>query len=122
MKKESLWFNSTMQTTQTKKQAQRDILSVSQLNRQAKRLLESQFASVWIEGELSNLSRPSSGHWYFSLKDASAQIRCAMFRSSNQRLRFQPEIGQKVVIRAKLQPDEPVRLLDPGCEHDDGHR
>ena len=81
---------------------QRDILSVSQLNRQAKRLLEGQFPSVWIEGELSNLSRPSSGHWYFSLKDSSAQVRCAMFRNSNMRLRFQPASGQKVVIRAKL--------------------
>lgn len=81
---------------------QRDILTVSQLNRQAKRLLEGQFPSVWIEGEISNLSRPSSGHWYFSLKDSGAQIRCAMFRNNNMRLRFQPEPGQKIVVRAKL--------------------
>ncbi|WP_339669462.1 exodeoxyribonuclease VII large subunit [Dasania marina] len=80
----------------------RTVLSVAQLNRQAKRLLESEFPNVWIEGELSNFSQPSSGHWYFSLKDASAQVRCAMFRGSNLRLRFQPQAGQKVVIRAKL--------------------
>ncbi|MCR8922745.1 exodeoxyribonuclease VII large subunit [Dasania sp. GY-MA-18] len=83
-------------------QNNRTVLSVGQLNRQAKRLLESQFPNVWIEGEISNLSRPSSGHWYFSLKDASAQVRCAMFRGNNLRLRFQPQAGQKVVIRAKL--------------------
>ncbi|ARN75333.1 exodeoxyribonuclease VII large subunit [Oceanicoccus sagamiensis] len=80
----------------------RDTLSISQLNRQAKRLLEGNFPSVWVEGEISNLSRPSSGHWYFSLKDNSAQVRCAMFRSSNARLRFQVEAGQQVMARAKL--------------------
>lgn len=80
----------------------RQALSVSQLNRQAKRLLEGEFRSVWVEGELSNLSRPSSGHWYFTLKDAGAQVRCAMFRSSNARLRFQPEAGQQLMARAKL--------------------
>ncbi len=80
----------------------RDTLTISQLNRQAKRLLEGNFPSVWVEGEISNLSRPSSGHWYFSLKDNSAQVRCAMFRSSNARLRFQVESGQQVMARAKL--------------------
>ncbi len=80
----------------------RNPLSVSQLNRQAKRLLEGHFQSVWVEGEISNLARPSSGHWYFSLKDNSAQIKCAMFRSSNARLRFNVEAGQQVMVRAKL--------------------
>lgn len=80
----------------------RNPLSISQLNRQAKQLLESQFASVWVVGELSNFARPSSGHWYFSLKDDRAQVRCAMFRSANARLRFQPEAGQQVQVRAKL--------------------
>jgi exodeoxyribonuclease VII large subunit len=82
--------------------AKRETLTISQLNRQAKRLLEGTFASVWIEGELSNFSKPSSGHWYFTLKDSAAQVRCAMFRTQNARLRFQPEAGQQVVIRAKL--------------------
>lgn len=77
-------------------------LSISQLNRQAKRLLEGHFSSVWVEGEISNLARPSSGHWYFSLKDAHAQVRCAMFRSSNSRVRFNVEAGQHIIARAKL--------------------
>ena len=85
----------------------RDTLTISQLNRQARRLLEGNFPSVWVEGEISNLSRPSSGHWYFSLKDNSAQVRCAMFRSSNARLRFQVEAGQQVMARAKLSLYEP---------------
>lgn len=80
----------------------RNPLSISQLNRQAKRLLEGNFPSVWVEGEISNFSQPSSGHWYFSLKDRNAQVRCAMFRNSNNRLRFKAEAGQLVMARAKL--------------------
>ncbi len=82
--------------------SERKIFSVSDLNRQAKRLLEVSFPSVWIEGELSNIARPRSGHWYFTLKDAGAQVRCAMFRGSNIRVRFQPAEGQQVLIRAKV--------------------
>ncbi len=88
--------------TTNKTPPKRDTLTISQLNRQAKRLLEGNFPAVWVEGEISNLARPSSGHWYFSLKDSGAQVRCAMFRTSNARLRFQPEAGQLVRARAKL--------------------
>lgn len=86
---------------------QRNPLTISQLNRQARQLLESTFPSVWVVGELSNFARPSSGHWYFSLKDDRAQVRCAMFRSANARLRFQPEAGQQVQVRARLSLYEP---------------
>ncbi len=77
-------------------------LSVSELNRQVKRLLEISFRQVWVKGELSSFSRPSSGHWYFSLKDERAQIRCAMFRGFNQNLRFLPKEGDEVLLRAKV--------------------
>ena len=77
-------------------------LTVSQLNRLAKRLLESHFDFVWIEGELSNLATPASGHWYFTLKDEQAQVRCAMFRNRNQRLRMRPQNGQLVRVRARV--------------------
>lgn len=77
-------------------------LSVSELNRQVKRMLEVSYSQVWVSGELSGLARPSSGHWYFSLKDERAQIRCAMFRGANQRLRFQPKEGDSVIVRGKL--------------------
>lgn len=77
-------------------------LSVSQLNRLAKRLLETHFDSVWIVGELSNLAQPGSGHWYFSLKDDDAQVRCAMFRTANQRLRLAPRNGQQVLVRGRV--------------------
>lgn len=77
-------------------------LSVSQLNRQAKSLLESHFNFVWVEGEISNFAAPSSGHWYFSLKDGKAQVRCAMFKNRNQRLKFTPENGDAIRLRCRV--------------------
>jgi len=80
----------------------REIISVSQLNRRARQLLETQFALIWVEGELSNVSTPSSGHWYFTLKDAQAQVRCAMFRNRNMTVKCKPQQGMQVVIRARV--------------------
>ncbi|SFM48314.1 exodeoxyribonuclease VII large subunit [Halopseudomonas yangmingensis] len=77
----------------------REILSVSQLNARARGLLEEVFAQVWVEGELSNLSRPSSGHLYFTLKDSRAQIRCALFRQHAQRHRL--ELRDGLLLRAR---------------------
>lgn len=86
---------------------QQDIYSVSQLNRAAKRLLATHFLTVRVEGEISNLSRPSSGHLYFTLKDAQAQIRCAMFKGQQQRLGFTPDNGAQVVVSAQVSLYEP---------------
>jgi|TARA_B110000116_G_scaffold272130_1_gene295351 exodeoxyribonuclease VII large subunit len=85
-----------------KNASERDVLTVSQLNRRAKMLLETQLPLLWIEGEISNLSQPSSGHWYFTLKDAKAQVRCAMFKGRNGRVRFAPQQGQQVLLRGKV--------------------
>jgi len=79
----------------------RTIYSVSELNSTIRRLLESEFPLLWVEGEISNLAKPASGHIYFTLKDNQAQVRCAMFKGRNQLLRFKPENGQQVLIRAK---------------------
>jgi len=83
------------------------IFSVSQLNREAKRLLASHFLTVQVQGEISNLSLPSSGHYYFTLKDAQAQIRCAMFKGQQQRLRFKLANGNLVVATAQVSLYEP---------------
>jgi exodeoxyribonuclease VII large subunit len=80
----------------------REIFTVSRLNREARALLEGGLGSVWLEGEISNLSRPSSGHWYFSLKDEAAQVRCAMFRQRNLLTRFQVRDGSKVLARGRV--------------------
>lgn len=78
------------------------VYSVSQLNREARALLERAFPAVWVSGEISNLARPASGHVYFTLKDALAQVRCAMFRSAGRGVQFRPENGQQVLVRARL--------------------
>ena len=83
------------------------VFSVSSLNQSVANVLESQFSWVWVEGEISNLARPASGHLYFSLKDARAQIKCAMFRGSNRKLNFQPADGQQVLLRAKVSLYQP---------------
>jgi len=82
--------------------AERTVYSVSELNKTIRGLLESQFPLLWIEGEISNLAQPASGHIYFTLKDAKAQVRCAMFKGRKQLLRFKPENGQQILIRAKV--------------------
>lgn len=85
----------------------REVLTVSALNREARRLLEGHFGTIWVEGEISNFSRPSSGHMYWSLKDDKAQVSCAMFRQANRRLGFAPRDGLQVLIRAQVGLYEP---------------
>lgn len=80
----------------------RDIYTVSRLNREAKVLLEESFPPIWIEGEISNLSRPASGHVYFSLKDAQAQVRCAFFRQHQRQLGIVLKDGLHVLARARV--------------------
>jgi len=83
-------------------QPQNQILSVSQLNRRARQLLETHLSLIWVRGEISNLTRPSSGHWYFTLKDQDAQVRCAMFRNRNAQVTFRPRDGQQVLVRGRV--------------------
>jgi exodeoxyribonuclease VII large subunit len=78
------------------------VYSVGRLNRDVRLLLERGFPVLWVEGEISNLARPASGHWYFSLKDRDAQIRCAMFRQRNLQARFEPRNGTQVLARGRV--------------------
>jgi exodeoxyribonuclease VII large subunit len=80
----------------------RDIYTVSRLNREVRTVLETGFPLLWLEGELSNFSRPSSGHWYFTLKDEAAQVKCAMFRNRNLLAQITPENGKQVLVRARI--------------------
>ena len=76
------------------------VLSVSELNHLAREVLERSFPLFWVSGEISNMTRAASGHWYFSLKDSSAQVRCVMFKSRNSYLDWQPKEGDKIEARA----------------------
>ncbi|XTZ39452.1 exodeoxyribonuclease VII large subunit [Salmonella enterica] len=83
------------------------IFTVSRLNQSVRLLLEREMGQVWISGEISNFTQPASGHWYFTLKDDTAQVRCAMFRNSNRRVAFRPQHGQQVLVRANITLYEP---------------
>jgi exodeoxyribonuclease VII large subunit len=85
----------------------RDIYSISRLNSELRHVLEGSFPLLWVEGEISNLATPRSGHLYFSLKDSQAQIRCALFRNRRTLLRFVPENGNRVLARARVALYEP---------------
>ena len=80
----------------------RDVLTPSALNRLARELIEGALPLVWVEGELSNFVRASSGHLYFSLKDETAQVKCAMFKPRSTWLRFHPGNGALVLARARV--------------------
>ncbi|MCP1105173.1 exodeoxyribonuclease VII large subunit [Serratia nevei] len=83
------------------------IFTVSRLNQTVRQLLEMEMGQIWLSAEISNLSQPASGHWYFTLKDDRAQVRCAMFRNSNRRVTFRPQNGQQVLVRASITLYEP---------------
>lgn len=84
-----------------------NIFTVSRLNAEVRMLLENEMGIVWLVGELSNFSAPVSGHWYFSLKDNRAQVKCAMFKGHNRRITFKPTNGNQVLVKARLSLYEP---------------
>jgi exodeoxyribonuclease VII large subunit len=81
---------------------ERRALSVSELTAEIKILVENRFVDTWVEGEISNFKRHSSGHWYFSMKDEGATLRCASFRMQNRLIRFTPEDGLMVRARGRI--------------------
>ncbi|HWP85186.1 MAG TPA: exodeoxyribonuclease VII large subunit [Terriglobia bacterium] len=100
--------------------ASRQIYKVSELSRRIRERLEAEFADVWVEGEISNFRRAPSGHLYFTLKDAAAQIRCVCFRQQARYWKFQPADGLQVIARGRVSVYEPrgeyqlyVELLEP---------
>ncbi|EGQ9518542.1 TPA: exodeoxyribonuclease VII large subunit [Vibrio parahaemolyticus] len=88
-------------------QTNQNIFTVSRLNAEVRLLLENEMGIVWLIGEISNFSAPVSGHWYFTLKDSRAQVKCAMFRGNNRRVTFKPTNGDQVLVKARLSLYEP---------------
>ncbi|MCT8987269.1 exodeoxyribonuclease VII large subunit [Shewanella phaeophyticola] len=84
-----------------------NVYTVSQLNGEVRHILEGQIGKIWLNGEISNFSSPSSGHWYLTLKDSRSQIRCAMFKGRNQSVRFKPVNGQQVLVKGTISVYEP---------------
>ena len=96
---------------------QRRVLTVSELTAEVRRLLEDRFFEIWVEGELSNCKVWNTGHLYFTLKDANAQIKGVMFRSSLRLLRFKPQDGLRVVARGRISVYDPKGEYQIVCEH-----
>jgi exodeoxyribonuclease VII large subunit len=101
----------------------RDVYTVARLASEVRAVLDGSFPVLWVQGELSNLAQPASGHIYFTLKDAAAQVRCAMFRPKRMLLSFRPTNGQEVLVRARVTLFEPrgdfqlvVDYMEPGGE------
>ncbi|CAJ1764157.1 Exodeoxyribonuclease 7 large subunit [Aeromonas salmonicida] len=86
---------------------EQQVFTVTRLNSAVRMILEQDLGLVWLTGELSNLAMPSSGHWYFSLKDLGAQVRCAMFKGNNRRVAFRPQDGMQVLVQARASLYEP---------------
>ncbi|WP_447836048.1 exodeoxyribonuclease VII large subunit [Aeromonas salmonicida] len=86
---------------------EQQVFTVTRLNSAVRMILEQNLGLVWLTGELSNLAMPSSGHWYFSLKDLGAQVRCAMFKGNNRRVAFRPQDGMQVLVQARVSLYEP---------------
>ena len=91
----------------TPQTTERNIFTVTKLNRLVRSLLESEIGQIWLSAEISNFVAASSGHWYFTLKDERAQVKCAMFRNANRRVTQRPKEGDKVLVRANLSLYEP---------------
>lgn len=92
------------------------VLSVNELNKQIRSTLEGKFPLIWVKGEISNFKAHTSGHFYFSLKDAKAQVSAVMFRGFNQQLKFRPEDGMEVIVRGRVTVYEPRGNYQMFCE------
>ncbi|MCE3009585.1 MAG: exodeoxyribonuclease VII large subunit [Proteobacteria bacterium] len=95
---------------------QPEVISVEDLNRQIRQVIEGQVGAVWVQGEISNFKPHTSGHYYFSLKDSKSQISAVMFRGHNSRLKFRPKDGDEVVVRGKVTVYEPRGNYQIMCE------
>lgn len=95
---------------------QPDVLSISDLNALIRESLETGFAQIWVQGEVSNFKAHSSGHWYFSLKDAKSQISAVMFKGLNSKVKFRPEDGMELLIRGRVTVYEPRGSYQIFCE------
>ena len=96
---------------------ERKIWSVAELTARISGVLASQFSNLWVEGEVSNYRPAQSGHLYFTLKDAKAQVKCVCFRTQAMRLKFRPEDGLKLIVRGSISVYEPRGEYQIYVEH-----
>ena len=108
-------------TSSAATESRRRVLTITELTGAIRTMLESSYPQIWVEGEISNARLWKTGHLYFTLKDARAQIRAVMFRSAVNLLRFEPENGQHVVARGRVSVYDPKGEYQIVCEHLEPH-
>ena len=108
---------SSQPTLMQAQQSETTVLTVEQLNLRIKQLLEGQMVSIWLRGEISNFKAHTSGHFYFSLKDAKSQISAVMFRGFNSKIKFKVHDGLEVLIKGRISVFEPRGSYQILCEH-----
>ena len=94
-----------------------EIISVSEVNKRAKNLLEKEFSSTWIEGEISSFTAHSSGHWYFTIKDEKSSLSCVMFSYDNNKILFEPQVGDSLIINGKISLYSPTGRFQLNVKH-----
>jgi len=94
-----------------------EVISVSEVNKRAKNLLEKEFSSTWIEGEISSFTAHSSGHWYFTIKDEKSSLSCVMFSYDNNKILFEPQVGDNLIINGKISLYSPTGRFQFNVKH-----
>ena len=94
-----------------------EVISVSEVNKRAKNLLEKEFSSIWIEGEISSFTAHSSGHWYFTIKDEKSSLSCVMFSYENNKILFEPQVGDNLIINGKISLYSPTGRFQLNVKH-----
>ena len=94
-----------------------EVISVSEVNKRAKNLLEKEFSSTWIEGEISSFTAHSSGHWYFTIKDEKSSLSCVMFSYDNNKILFEPQVGDNLIINGKISLYTPTGRFQLNVKH-----
>ena len=94
-----------------------EVISVSEVNKRAKNQLEKEFSNIWIEGEISSFTAHSSGHWYFTIKDEKSSLSCVMFSFDNNKILFEPQVGDNLIINGKLSLYGPTGRFQLNVKH-----
>jgi exodeoxyribonuclease VII large subunit len=102
---------------ETFRENSQEVISVSEVNKRAKNLLEKEFSSAWIEGEISSFTAHSSGHWYFTIKDEKSSLSCVMFSYDNNKILFEPQVGDNLIINGKVSLYSPTGRFQLNVKH-----
>ena len=94
-----------------------EIISVSEVNKRSRNILEKEFSQTWIEGEISSFTAYSSGHWYFTIKDERSSLSCVMLSYENNKMQFEPKVGDRLILNGKISIYQPTGKYQLNVKH-----